>query len=163
MESQRYDLQCRLDSLIEKASATAQSPVVSRPTDGPQSAAEIDNETLREQVQHLQKNIAMLEEIIEDLRANEEKEKAHAQEHIKRSQEKVEATKKDLSEGRKEVERISRLEAEARLKIEEVEEALRESTMALESARAETETLRTELTVRGSAHSLRLGANFLAV
>jgi chromosome segregation ATPase len=113
----------------------------------PQSAAEIDNETLREQVQHLQKNISMLEEIIEDSRANEEKAKANALEQIKRSQEKVESMRKELSEGRKEVDRISRAEVGARSKIEEVEEALRESTMALESARAETETLRSELAV----------------
>ena len=120
----------------------------------PQSAAEIDNETLREQVQHLQKNISMLEEIIEDSRANEEKAKANALEQIKRSQEKVESMRKELSEGRKEVDRISRAEVGARSKIEEVEEALRESTMALESARAETETLRSELAV--SAHFLFL-------
>ncbi|KAF6762946.1 CAP-Gly domain-containing protein [Ephemerocybe angulata] len=142
VEAQRYDLQCRVDSFVEKAS---HSPVLSRSRDGTQSAAEIDNETLREQVQHLQKNISMLEEIIEDSRANEEKAKTNAQEHIKRSQDKVEAMKKEMSEGRKEVDRISRLEVSARNKIEEVEEALRESTFALESARAETETLRSEL------------------
>ena len=150
IEAQRYDLECRFNSLLEKASQV-DAPVAAK-TETNLSATEIDNETLREQVTHLQRKISMMEEIIEDSRANAEKLEDNVREKVKRLKEKEDAMKKELEVGRKEVERMARAEEAARHRVEEVEEALRESTIALESARAETEVLRNELTVRVLMH-----------
>ncbi|KAK6985240.1 hypothetical protein R3P38DRAFT_3102133 [Favolaschia claudopus] len=94
------------------------------------SATEIDNETLRDQVVHLQKK---------DAQAASEKEEAALAERMRRLKEKEEAA-------RRKVERVIKSEANARRRVEEVEEALHESTAALEDARAEVEGLRSELT-----------------
>ena len=111
------------------------------------SAAEIDNEALRDQVQHLQKQVQSLEDMLEDAQMASEKEEATVRERIRRYREKEEAMKKELTAGRKEVEQMLNSEATARGRVEENEEALRESTLALENARAEIEVLRTELAV----------------
>ena len=55
--------------------------------------------------------------------------------------------KRELNAGRKEVEQMLKSEAAARGRVEENEEALRESTLALENARAEIEVLRSEIVV----------------
>lgn len=111
------------------------------------SAAEIDNETLRDQVQHLQKKVQSLEDMLEDTQIASEREEAAVRERMRRFREKEDAMKKELSEGRKEVEQMFKSEATARGRVEENEEALRESTMALENARAEIEILRMEVAV----------------
>lgn len=111
------------------------------------SAAEIDNETLRDQVQHLQQRIQSLEDMLEDAQAASEREETAARERIRRFKEKEEAMRKELSVGRSEVEQMLKSEAAARGRVEENEEALRESTLALENARAEIEVLRTEVAV----------------
>jgi hypothetical protein len=112
------------------------------------SAAEIDNETLRDQVQHLQKQVQSLEDMLEDVQVASEREEVTVRERIKRYKEKEDAMKKELNAGRKEVEEMLKSEATARGRVEENEEALRESTLALENARAEIEVLRTEIAVR---------------
>jgi 3-dehydroquinate dehydratase len=111
------------------------------------SAAEIDNEALRDQVQHLQKQVQSLEDMLEDAQMASEREEATVRERIRRYKEKEEAMKKELSAGRTEVEQMLKSEATARGRVEENEEALRESTLALENARAEIEVLRTEVAV----------------
>ena len=136
-----------MNALIEKAVAADEPAPSQEPSRTAETAAEIDNETLREQVHHLQKKISMMEDIIEDHQANAEKEEAAHQERMKRLKEKEDAMKKELAEGKKEVERVVRAEATARNRVEEIEEALRESTVTLENARAETEALRAELAV----------------
>ena len=50
------------------------------------------------------------------------------------------------------MERIVKSEAAAKLRVEEIEEALRENTLALENARAEVEGLSSELTVSRRQH-----------
>lgn len=97
---------------------------------------------------HLQKKVAKLEDVIEDAHATSERDEAALGDRMRRLKEKEEAMKKELNEGRKEVERMIKSEASARRRVEEVEEALQESTVALEDARAEVEGLRAELTVR---------------
>lgn len=111
------------------------------------SALEIDNETLREQIQHLQKKLSMMEDTLEDAQAVTEREEAAMRERVKRFKEKEESMRNELTEGRKAIERVAKAEALAKSRIEEVEEALRESTLALENARAEIEILRTDATV----------------
>jgi CAP-Gly domain-containing linker protein 1 len=115
------------------------------------SAAEIDNEALRDQVQHLQKQIQTLEDMLEDVQLAAEREEATVRERMRRYKEKEEAMKKELNAGRKEVEQMLKSEAAARGRVEENEEALRESTLALENARAEIEVLRTEIAVSNNS------------
>jgi CAP-Gly domain-containing linker protein 1 len=88
-----------------------------------------------------------MEDVIEDARAASEKEEAAFRERMRRLKEKEDGMKKELSEGRKEVERMTTSELTARNRVEEIEEALRESTVALENARAEVEALRAEMAV----------------
>ena len=90
-----------------------------------------------------------MEDVIEDAHAVSEREEVVLRERMKSLKEKEDGMKKELNEGRKEVERMVKSEATARSRVEEIEEALRESTVALENARAEVEGLRTELAVSG--------------
>jgi CAP-Gly domain-containing linker protein 1 len=111
------------------------------------SAAQIDNESLRDQVHHLQRKITALEDTLEEVQSTSEKERVLLREKVKRLKEREEATKKELNEGRIEVEKMLKSESTARARVQEIEEALRENTLALENARAEVEILRGELTV----------------
>lgn len=125
--------------------ASVQEQVSQRTTT---SAAQIDNETLRDQVQHLQKRSAKLEEQLEDARASLERDVSTYQEKIGRIRMEEEQRKRDLLSKSREVEQLIMSEARARGRVDEIEEALRESTVALENARGEVETLRAELAVR---------------
>ncbi|RDB16858.1 Dynactin subunit 1 [Hypsizygus marmoreus] len=144
-DSQRYELETRISSLeagIQSAQTASPRSSISH---GVSSAAQIDNETLREQVLHLQRKISTMEDMMEDAHATSEKEEVALRERMRRLKEKEDAMKKELNDGRKEVERMSKAEVNARSRVEEVEEALRESTVALENAQAEVEALRAEL------------------
>ena len=110
-------------------------------------ALEIDNEALREQVQHLIRKASTLEDQLEDARMALEHEQTEAEEKVTRAKEREDAVRVELVESRKEIERVSKSEESARLRIEEMEEALRENTVALENARAEIEGLRAEIAV----------------
>jgi len=112
------------------------------------SATQIDNETLRDQVQHLQKKSVKLEEQLEETRATLERDVSTYQDKITRLRLEEEQRKRDLVLKTKEVEQLLKSERNARNRVEEIEEALRESTVALENARGEVEVLRAELTVR---------------
>lgn len=112
------------------------------------SAAEIENEMLRDQVQHLQKKISTLEDTLEDMRAANERDDAAVHDRLKRYKEREEGIRKELAEGRQEAERLRKAEEKARVRVEEVEEAFRENAVTLENARADIETLRAEIAVR---------------
>ncbi|KAG6844343.1 hypothetical protein H0H87_007619 [Tephrocybe sp. NHM501043] len=144
-DSQRYDLEHRISTLETRLQTAQNTASASPPTLSGTSAMEIDNETLREQVVHLQHKIATMEDTIEDAQASAEREETLIRERMKRVKEKEDAMRKELNEGRKEVELILKSEAKAKSRVEEIEEALRESTVALENARAEVENLRAEL------------------
>ena len=111
------------------------------------SATQIDNETLRDQVQHLQKKSVKLEEQLEETRATLERDVSTYQDKITRLRLEEEQRKRDLVLKTKEVDQLLKSERNARNRVEEIEEALRESTVALENARGEVEALRAELTV----------------
>jgi CAP-Gly domain-containing linker protein 1 len=102
---------------------------------------------------HLQRKITTMEDTVEDTRATAEKEEIALRERMRRLKEKEDGMKKELNEGRKEAERVLKSEATARIRVDEIEEALRESTVALENARAEVEILRAELAVSYISHS----------
>jgi CAP-Gly domain-containing linker protein 1 len=148
-DSQRYELEDKVVSLedqVKKASAPLSPGAVLQRAS---SAAEIDNENLREQVQHLQRKLATLEDSLEDARAVSEREEASMRERIRRFKEKEDAMRNELNEGRKSVEQVLKAEALAKGRVEEVEEALRESTLALKNAQAEIENLRSDFAVSG--------------
>lgn len=155
----RYDLEDQivvLEEQVRKSTAPHSAGVASQRA----TAAEIDNETLREQVQHLQKKLSTAEDTLEDVRAASEREEAAMREKFRRFKEKEDAMKCELNEGRKTVEQVVKAEALAKTRIEEVEEALRESTLALEDARAEIEALRSDAAaayagVNGEGNELR--------
>ncbi|KAI0759824.1 hypothetical protein BD413DRAFT_487303 [Trametes elegans] len=143
-DSRRYELEDLVASLEEQVRARPASPgTAARQAT---SAVEIDNEMLRDQVQHLQKKIGTLEDLLEDTRAANEREEAAVHERLRRYKDREEAVRKELFEGRQEAERVRHAEEKALARVEEMEEALRENTVALENARAEIETLRNEIT-----------------
>jgi len=111
------------------------------------SAAQIDNETLKDQVQHLQRKSTKLEEQLEETRATLERDVATYQDKITRSRLEDEQRRRELVSKTRELEQLVISEAKARNRVEEIEEALRESTIALEGTRGELETLRAELVV----------------
>ncbi|KAF8135507.1 hypothetical protein EV363DRAFT_797597 [Boletus edulis] len=146
-DSRRYELEDRIIALEDQLRKVATPPSPGFAAQHATSALEIDNETLREQVQHLQKKLSMMEDTLEDARAAAEREEVSMRDRIKRFKEKEESMRNELTEGRKAVEQVAKAEVLAKGRIEEVEEALRESTLALENARAEIEILRTDVTV----------------
>jgi chromosome segregation ATPase len=96
----------------------------------------------------LQQRSANLEEQLEDARATLERDVSTYQEKIGRIRIEEEQRKRDLLSKSREVEQLIKSEARARGRVEEIEEALRESTVALENARGEVEALRTDWAVR---------------
>lgn len=146
-DTRRYELEDLISSLEEQVRVQAVPPSPSSATRFTSAAAEIDNEALREQVQHLQSKIVLLEDQLEDARVAFDNEESAVRERIKRYKDREDNLKKEIGEGKKEIESVLKTEASARQRVEEMEEALRENTVALENARAEIEGLRNEVTV----------------
>lgn len=145
---ERYELENRIYSLESKIKAMVDAERSSAsPTAVMSSAAQIDNETLRDQVQYLQRKSAKLEEQLEDTRAALERDVSGYQDKISLMRLDDEKLKRDLGLKSREVEQLLKSETFARNRVEEIEEALRESTVALETARGEVEALRAELDV----------------
>lgn len=84
---------------------------------------------------------------MEDAQVAAEREEAINRERIRRFRDKEDALRKELVEGRKEVDIAKKAEGAARARVEEIEEALHDSTSALENAQAEVEILRAEVAV----------------
>ncbi|KAH9485329.1 Restin-like protein [Psilocybe cubensis] len=143
--TQRYELEHRISILETSLKAAVSNHAPQEPASAIRSATEIDNETLQEQVQYLQKKSARLEEQLEDTRAALERDMVSYQDKISRIRMEEEQHKRDLNLKEREYEQLLKSEAGARNRVEEIEEALRESTVALESARGEVEALRTEM------------------
>lgn len=111
------------------------------------TAIEIDNEALRDQVKHLQNKLSLMEEEVEQTREAAEIDINTLNERIERLQAKDEERQRELADAQREMDLILTSEKAASRRLQEVEEALRESTVALENAQAEVEVLRTELAV----------------
>ncbi|OJT13108.1 hypothetical protein TRAPUB_10334 [Trametes pubescens] len=162
-DSRRYELEDLVASLEEQVRSQARPPSPGTMARQATSAAEIDNEMLRDQVSHLQKKLAAVEDTLEDLRAANERDEVAVHERIKRYKDREEAIRKELAERREESERVLKAEEKARDRVEEMEEALRENTVALENARAEIETLRNEIAdLEGLAATASTSAEKLA-
>ncbi|KAJ1304313.1 hypothetical protein OPQ81_005473 [Rhizoctonia solani] len=143
MEGRRYELEdlvAELESQVENLKKNGATPRI-----GGTTAAEIDNESLREQVSHLQRRLGMLEDQLEDARAQAEREDQSAQSRIAKAKEGEQTAWKECLELRKEVDNLKRDEGLAKAKIEELVEALREGAVTLEAARGDVEGLRAEV------------------
>lgn len=146
-DGQRYEAEELITTLQEqlRAQARPSSPSSAGPRNS--SAIEIDNESLREQVLHLQKKLSTKEDLLEDAQMALEREEIAMQERIQRYKEKEDVVRQELVDSKKETDHLRQSEERARQRVEEIEEALRENTAALENARAEIEILRTDIAV----------------
>ncbi|KAL5485485.1 hypothetical protein ACEPAI_8127 [Sanghuangporus weigelae] len=144
-DGRRYQLEDVVDKLEEQLKRRGSLSRSVSSTHDSAEATRIDNEALREQVQHLQSKISTLEDMLEDARNSLEREEAIARNRIQRHKENEAALRNEITETRKAMETLAKNESLARAKAEEAEEALRENTMTLENAQAEIEGLRTEI------------------
>ena len=147
-DAKRYEMEDLMATLEEQVRSQQRPPSPGAVARQASSALEIDNEALREQIQHLIRKASSLEDQLEDARMAVEHSEIEVQQKETRYREREEAVRAELTDSRKEVERVTKSEETARLRTEEMEEALRENTVALENARAEIEILRTEIAVR---------------
>jgi len=151
MANDRYDLENRIASLETslRTMAANERSQESQDQTSPSvpSATQIENESLREQVAYLQTRAEKLEEKLEEVRASSEREIMDYRTELETLRHEEEQAKAEVGLQAREIEKTIKAETAARLRVEEIEEALRESTVALENARGEVETLRYELTV----------------
>jgi CAP-Gly domain-containing linker protein 1 len=151
-EARRYEMEDLIGSLREQLRSQAQPPSPTSAARHLSSATQIENEALREQVVHLQKKLTITEDMLEEVRATAEKDEVMVREKIRRYKEKEEHLRQQVADCESEIARLLKSENNARARTEEVGEALRESTVALENARAEIEGLRAEIAVRNSQY-----------
>ncbi|KAI0278516.1 hypothetical protein BGY98DRAFT_1096749 [Russula aff. rugulosa BPL654] len=144
-ETRRYEMEDLIGSLREQLRSQAQSPSPTSAARQLSSATQIENEALREQVVHLQKKLTITEDMLEEVHATAERDEVMVRDKIRRFKEKEDLLKQQVAECESEIARLVKSENNARIRTEEVGEALRESTVALENARAEIEGLRAEI------------------
>ncbi|KAG8970030.1 hypothetical protein FRC03_011829 [Tulasnella sp. 419] len=145
-ESQRFEMEELYQEMEGKLQAKENQPLNPQQAS---AAAVIENESLKEQAVHLQKKISSLEDLVEDMKVAAERDEAAVKARIARFRESEAALKNEVDALRGEMDRLVKAEATATRRVEEVEEALRESDAALENARAEIEGMRFELTANG--------------
>jgi CAP-Gly domain-containing linker protein 1 len=116
----------------------------------PTSVAEIDHQSLQEQLSRAQKRIIVLEDEIAEIGTVMQQEREASVRRKDRFAEIESRYKVDMAKLKADYKRVTSTEAEARTRIEELMEALEESRAALENERAELEILRTEALVIGS-------------
>ncbi|KAI0027613.1 hypothetical protein K488DRAFT_81051 [Vararia minispora EC-137] len=143
--AQRYEMQEEIASLKEKLRIQAEPVSPASKARMLSSAAEIENETLRDQNAYLQKKITSLEDSLEEARSAAHLDETQFREKFERYKEKEENLRRQLADKDKEAERVLKAEATARTRVEEIEEAFREGTVALENAQVEIEGLRAEI------------------
>lgn len=145
-EAKRYEMEDLIGSLREQLRSQTQAPSPTSAARQLSSATQIENEALREQVVHLQKKLTITEDMLEEVQATAEKDESAVRERMRRFKEKEELLKLQVAECESEITRLVKSENNARARTEEVGEALRESTVALENAQVEIEGLRAEIT-----------------
>ncbi|KAI9437750.1 hypothetical protein H4582DRAFT_1957334 [Lactarius indigo] len=134
-EAKRYEMEDLIGSLREQLRGQTQAPSPTSAARHLSSATQIENEALREQVVHLQKKLTITEDMLEEVRVTAEKDEAAKEELLKQQ----------VADCESEITRVVKSENNARARTEEVGEALRESTVALENAQVEIEGLRAEI------------------
>ncbi|QRW08003.1 CAP-Gly domain protein [Ceratobasidium sp. AG-Ba] len=143
MEARRYELEDVIAELEAKLAQRAASPgTVARQAS---TAAEIDNESLREQVSHLQRRLGLAEDQLEDARAQLEREEGAAIARVTKAKDAEAAAKLECEALKREMEGVRKDDAALKVRVEELVEALRENAVTLEGARADVEGLRAEV------------------
>ncbi|WVR06658.1 hypothetical protein IAU60_003690 [Kwoniella sp. DSM 27419] len=108
------------------------------------TAAEIDNETLTAQVKHQQNKIQHLEEELDDLRSQAENDADAWKAKVARAKDGEKAAHEQGTALKEEIKRLNEQAHGARTRVNELEGALKENQAALEGARAEIESLRSD-------------------
>ncbi|KAG9073871.1 hypothetical protein FS749_014603, partial [Ceratobasidium sp. UAMH 11750] len=143
MEARRYELEDAIAELEAKLAQRAASPgTIARQAS---TAAEIDNESLREQVSHLQRRLGLAEDQLEDAHAQAEREENAVRARVAKAKEGEAAARGECEVLKREMECLRKEDAALRVRMEELVEALRENAVTLEGARAEVEGLRAEV------------------
>ncbi|KIJ49403.1 hypothetical protein M422DRAFT_44776 [Sphaerobolus stellatus SS14] len=145
-DTKRWEMEDLVRDLEEKLRKQRRSLSPASMARHASEAAQIDNETLREQVVHFERKVGQLESQIENLREQADKDEQAMRTRILKYKDNEVALRKELNEARTDVETRKRAEATGKTRLEELEEALRENDVALENARAEIEGLRAEVT-----------------
>lgn len=147
----RYDLEDAVktlqDQLRQQAEPISKEELAARAT----TAAQIDNETLQEQVTHLQSKISILEDQLHEARAAADTHEQAYSARMARFRENELQLKKDLETISVERNAVTTSEVAALTRVQEITVALQESDAALEDARAEIEALRSDLAVSDRA------------
>lgn len=136
-----------MEEQVAKANEEAKAAKASAPdTTSPRkvTAAEIDNETLNDQVKHLQNRIHHLEEQVDEARGQAETDSDAWQDKYNKARDTEKTILGDLERSKAEVVKLNSDSAAAQSRISELQGALSENQSALESARAEIEALRAE-------------------
>ncbi|UZJ56484.1 hypothetical protein CBS101457_005804 [Exobasidium rhododendri] len=115
----------------------------------PTSVAEIDHQSMQEQLSLAQKRMILLEDQLAESSVVMQQEREASIKRKDRFAELESRLKADLTKTRAENKRISGSEVEAKARVNELMEALKEARAALENERAELEILRTEALVIG--------------
>ncbi|KIY44338.1 hypothetical protein FISHEDRAFT_25202, partial [Fistulina hepatica ATCC 64428] len=110
LDTQRYDLERRLSQAQSSVASADKEAAHQRSASARVTAAEIDNEALREQVHHLQQKIVSMEDAMEDSRLAIEREDEVFSEKMRRLREKEDIMRKEMVETRKETDRLSKSE-----------------------------------------------------
>ncbi|CAK9784955.1 hypothetical protein CC85DRAFT_315955 [Cutaneotrichosporon oleaginosum] len=154
-ENKQFQFEERIRELEEKLAKAAEEAAVAEaklnamPADAkPRTAAEIDNETLTDQIKHLQSRILHLEEQLEDTRGQAETDSDAWQAKYNKSRDAEKAVEAELQRSKAEISKLNKEATATKERIAELQGALSENQAALESARAEIETLRQEATER---------------
>lgn len=140
------------EAAAAKERATAAPAAVVKPREA--TAAEIDNETLTDQIKHLQSRILHLEEQLEDARSQAETDSDAWQAKYNKSRDAEKAVEADLQRSKTEITKLNGEAATTKERIAELQGALTENQAALETARAEIETLRQEATESASSRAI---------
>ncbi|GJJ06534.1 hypothetical protein Clacol_000726 [Clathrus columnatus] len=144
-ETKRWEMEDRVREMEDKVRKQKRSMSPSTIVQHASEAAKIDNETLREQVTHLERKVNQLETQLEYARDSADKEEQAMRTRVAKYKDNETLLRRELMDVRTEVEGWKRTEAACKARIEELEEALRENAVALENARADIENLRAEL------------------
>lgn len=129
--------EARVEELQAAATSTRNGPEAG-------SAAAIDNDSLRDQVAHLQDKLGKYEDQIAEAALALEKEKEYAHKRRDKSHEVETSLKNEVKRVRAELARASTSSKEQLAVLEETRHALQESQSALERERAELESLRAD-------------------
>lgn len=142
-----------LEDQVAELNRRASTAEVSKTAD---TAAQIDNENLKAQVAHQQKKISSLEDQIEELQVQLEKDGENAIRIIEKAKEAERRLRQDLASAKSDIAALRESVAKGKDRIAELEHALHDQAGTLASAQAEIESNRVDL---ADLENLRMAAD----